>query len=528
MSVVAAAVIGSTIVGAVVSSRSAKAGAKASAAGADSAAQAQIVSTELQVEEIQRQFDYQQQLLKPLVQQQYNAGAAFASLLGVSGPGAEQNAARSAAADEEIAILEQSKQQKQAELQDVISRGSHRNPQEYQRVVNRIQGEINDYDAQIEGVTSKLSDPQYIDPQYSGQATDTGVNRAADGSFADRNLNQTRLQDTSTLGDQVRGNLQAGTGPDGDPYRNYIENNQIAAGSVNDDLRFSRARDVTNAGATLAGDDIRGDVNSRRLADGAAGQGVYGEEFNTSPGYTFAKEEMGRELDRKNSAGGNYGGRAIMEAQRRASGLANQEYYNWAQGRTQDLTRQAQAEAGDAARLDYAGQQYADRRGTDIARGDSAVDQYERQRVMDQGRGDDAYQNYLGRKQGDAARLDYAAGNDDRLQQYDMQRQDQAYYNYLSNVGQMAGFGNATGQAVQSSQASGQGISNAYGNQGNNLSQIYAQEGNNQANIALNAGANLNNAIQSGIGNWVTFNAGQAAAPTPPVQSAPVRAPIWV
>ena len=124
-------------------------------------------------------------------------------------------------------------------------------------------------------------------------------------------------------------------------------------------------------------DQIRQDVGGRLLAEGAAGQGVYGDVFTESPGYGFQREEMERQLERVGSAGGpNIGGRAVMEAQRRAQGLAAGDYYNWAQGRTQDLTRLAGAESADASRLDATAYNYQGTQQREQARGDVGYQDY--------------------------------------------------------------------------------------------------------------------------------------------------------
>ena len=208
-------------------------------------------------------------------------------------------------------------------------------------------------------------------------------------------------------------------------------------------------------------------VRENRLASGAAGQGVYGETFEASPGYAFQVEEMNRSLDRSRSQGGtNIGGRAIMEAQRRAQGLAAGDYYNWAQGRTQDLVRLGGAEAVDISRMDQAG----------------SVD-------------------------------------DSRLA-FDLQRGDQGYYNYLSNLGNVAGFGGGPAQAaVQASQAAGGATAAAYGSQGASLADIYSSNGISQANANYAQWGGINNAVQGGISNYIT--AGYAGANIPGFGPAP-------
>lgn len=247
------------------------------------------------------------------------------------------------------------------------------------------------------------------------------------------------------------------------------------------------------------------------LAEGAAGTGVYGDVFTESPGYAFQVEEMERQLERVGSAGGpNIGGRAVMEAQRRAQGLAAQDYYNWAAGRERDLQRLGAAEAADIGRLDA----FA---GTDIERGDRAYALYEQQRLGDIGRQDQAYQDYLRRREGDVARLDAAAAGRDRLAAADLSRSDQAYYNYLNQLAMMAGFGGGpASQAVSASQAQGANVAGAYRGQGAALSGIYGDLGTSMGNIGAGEMAGYGNAITGAFQNWLTYQQSQPTTPAPP------------
>lgn len=461
MSFVAVAVAGAAVVGAVATNVASNRAAGAARSGAASAADASIRTTEMQLEEIRRQYDYQQQILLPQIQAQYNAQGAFSDLLGIGGPSPTSG-----------------------------QPGGQESP--FQNRGNAISGRVGpvgyrgqggggslragDFDIN-QGTTIDNETGQAV-PQYPGRGS-TRFQRGPGGEFIDPNLDPTRLQDVNTLGDTVRGNLQAGTGPEDDPYRNYINENQFAADTAGDDLRVQRADNV-------------------RMADGAAGTGVYGDEFQTSPGYSFAVEEMNRASDRVRSAGGNYGGRAVIEAQRRAAGVANQEYYNWAGGRERDLGRRAGAEA------------------MDISRGDAALTGFENQRIADVGRGDAAYQDYLRRREGDAARLDAAAGQEDSLIAADRQRSDQAYYNYLSNVGRVAGFGGGpAATAVSASQQVSGAVAGAYGQQGSQLSSIYSGLGDDMANIEYQRGAGISNALVSGMENYTAYR-GSNPTPTPP------------
>lgn len=566
-----AAIAGAATLGAVSSMNAAETAASAAQSGATTAAQAQILSTQMQVEEIARQYDYQQQILLPQIQQQYNAQGAFADLLGVSGPQLGQNMEtgyvptprpreeQQAIRDSQIQEYQQSIQSAQAQLNALgpAPQGgwlAALDPNKDLR--QQLQNEIDSYQSEIDYVNASPWDEEIIasgnlarGPQFPGPGSTT-FSRGSRGEFIDPNLDPTRLADVNTYGNVVRQNLLAGTSAEADPYRRYIDQNQIAAPTAAENAQVARARDVTLTGmrggdtmearrgnvllapGTIADDQLRQDIASRSAAAGAAGTGVYGEEFTASPGYEFAVEQMTRATDRALSRGGNYGGRAVLEAQRRAEGLANQEYYNWAAGRTQDLQRLAQAEAMDIGRLDTAAYDVQGRRtqdvlrgdtfaaqdvarldqfaGTDINRGDTALAAYEAQRIADVGRGDTAYQDYLRRREGDVARIDAAAMQEDQLMAADQQRRDQAYYNYLANLQSMAGFGGGPAQtAVSASQAAGAQTANAYAQEGSQLSSIYNTLGQNLGGIRAQGITNQANAITSGIGNWLTYSASQ-------------------
>lgn len=487
MSVMAAVAIGSAVVGGVMSKKASDKASKASKQGAKTAAQAQVESTQLQVDEIKRQFDYQQTILQPQIQQQYNAQRAYSDMLGIGGPtpgvnqetGFQETARpmeeQEASRAEEVAVYQAQIDELQAQMDEPVRGGVSGM---VGGMVNRqqLQAQIDEYQAEIEGVGARPYDQERIDASIAARGAQmggpgsSGVGAYRDpetGAFVDPNLDPTKLADESAYRESVEGNLLAGTSAEDDPYRNYLEQNRFAADTLEQDVMVQRTGDV-------------------RLAEGAAGTGVYGDVFQESVGYDFAREEMGRELDRKDSAGGNYGGRAIMEANRRAQGLANQEYYNWAQGRTDDLRRRGAAEA------------------VDIDRGDRAYAGYEQQRIRDVMRDDQGYQDYLRRLEMDAARLDEAGSQEDRLRASDLARSDQGYYNYLDALANQAGFGGGpAAQAVDASQAAGAATAGAYGAQGRQLSNIYADEGASQANIAYAEGAAINNALQSGAENYI-------------------------
>lgn len=459
MSGIATAIVGSAVVGAVASSRSASSASAAAERGAASAADATIVATELQIDEIARQFDYQQSVLLPQIQQQYNAQRAYSDLLGIGGPQYSTPAFPATEAQNAYFEHQAEVQRVEQEMSDLSSFGGGGQIGQVYRQMRQqeLQGELDTLNqqgtsiAQAAGYDPETGQRSATQAQFPDQGA-TNFMRGPQGQFVDPNLDPTRLADNTQ-------------------YRQQVEGNRIAAATPEESILAQRAADTTLMGAR--GGDL--------LAEGAAGQGVYGDVFTESPGYAFQVEEMGRELDRKNSAGGNYGGRAIMEAQRRAQGLAAGDYYNWAAGRTQDLQRLGAAEATDINRLD----QFA---GTDINRGDAAYQTYEQQRTADIGR------------------LDEAASQEDRLRATDLQRQDQAYYNYLANVQAQAGFGGGPAMhSVDASQAAGAASAGAYGQQGMSLSGTYGDLGASQANIEYARGAGINNAFQSGAQNYITW-----------------------
>ena len=425
---VATAIVGSAVISAYSAKKGAKSAAKATQAGADAAAQAQLESTRMQIEEMRRQFDYQMEILQPQIEQQFNAQRAYSDLLGVGDTAASTSSQIQAAQTErEIAVFQER----------MNAPGT------------------TDADKQRFQVS--------IDELQSRQTNEPGV-------FRDPNLSQQRLAETETYSGTVRDNLLAGTDPGADPYRNFVQGTSLV-----------------NKGG-LAADPVRQDIANRSLASGAAGTGVYGDVFKQSPGYAFQVEEMNRQLERVGSAGGpNIGGRAIMEAQRRAQGLASGEYYNWAAGRERDLTRLGGAEATDIGRLDMTAYNFQD-----LQQGEQA-------------RGDQAYQDYLRRREGDVARTDAAALNYDQLQATDLQRDDQQYYNYLKLLSDQAGFGGGpAATAVSAAGAQGTNVASAYRTEGTNLSNIYQTQGTNLAIIGSNKAAGYNNAIQSGLGNYFT------------------------
>lgn len=303
MTAIATAVIGSAVVGGVASYVSGKRASESAEKGAEAAAAATTAGTAAQLDEIKRQWDYQQRILLPQIQEQYNAQRAYSDLLGIGGPttaapGAGQFAPAAGApgtvgAPGAAGALPPAAQANAAEIADL---------------------------------QEQLKFQEFATTAGSGGA---GTMR--------------RRADARQQADYLRGRiaeLQGGGGPGGG-----------AGGDM--PLPVMGAPGTSGVGAFRGPEGFRDpNLNPALLQEGAAGTGVYGDVFTESPGYSFAREEMERASDRVRSAGGNFGGRAVMEAQRRAKGLADQEYYNWAAGRTQDLTRLAGAEATDLGRQD--------------------------------------------------------------------------------------------------------------------------------------------------------------------------------
>jgi hypothetical protein len=552
MSGVATAIAGAAIVGGVVSAYSAKSASDAAGKGASQAAGAELEATRMQIAEIQRQYDYQQKVLLPQIQQQYNAQRAYSDLLGIKGPdttyfdpnggsgaigpppgspGGMNGPLPASGGAPAVDPREAEIQARMKELNATLIRGGSGGAGTQERM-RQAQAELNALTGELQQLqaTRKANTPGA--EARMGPAGSSGMSsRVGPNGFVDPNLDPTKLADTSTYQATVRGNLLAGTTPEADPYRNYINSNRIAAPNAADSTMVRHTGADTMMGrrgwdsleARRAGDSLSLARGGDRIANGAAGIGVYGDTFQASPGYAWTKEEMQREIDRKNSAGGNYGGRALMEAERRASGIANTEYYNWAAGRTSDLQRRGAAEAADIGRLDtFAGTDIARRdsfagtdvgrldtfSGTDLSRGDTAYQGWENQRIADVGRGDEAYQNYLARRGGDVTRLDSAAQAQDRLTAADLARKDQGYYNYLQNVKDMAGFGGGpAATAINASERAGSSVANAYGAEGSTLANIYGDLGTSNANLKYAEGANINNALVSGASNYATYKA---------------------
>lgn len=515
MSVVAAGIIGGAVIGAGATVYAAGEASDATTDAAQSSAAVTLQTTQMQLDELSRQFDYQQQILAPFVEQQQRGGQAYTNVLAYrQGELPEGMLSR---ADEE-AQRAQTREQLEQAIADARQRIPDERAQKQQEISaikqqiaalppadpNDPQGdtarqelqarlrEIRDAPTASEQLIAQhgqaitnLSQAPYQEDRW--RATEQGRQYGARdeaGAFYDPNLRQTSLQEQQQLPEQVARTRLAPTDLARDVLRTDVESRQLAGPSLESDVAYENVLSRRLAPTSAAESERMGFAQDRN---------IYGREFQESPGYAFAVEEMNRQLDRKNSAGGNYGGRALMEAQRRAQGLASQDYYQWASGAERDRAleervydEQYSRETQDASRLDAALLNYLNRQGIDTQRLDSAT------------------LNYLSRRAGDVSRMDAAVGESDRLAGVDLARSDQQYYNYLGNLGAPAGFTNAAGQAVGSSQQYGTQVSNVYGNQGTTLANLYTQQGYNQANIAAGTAANLSNIAQGGIENYIS------------------------
>jgi len=533
MSFVAAAVVSGAVFAGYASKRAADKASDATSAASANAADATVQATQMQINEIARQFDYQTAILEPFVQNQQAANQAYGAALGLD-PNAPQT-------------------------------GPYRDPNiDYTRL------------GAASGADSELGQ-NLRQTRLAGETPeqDLAIRRAAEtrlGNYITGDESQRRAS-SARLGRSITG------GEAGGRARSVLASNLITG---DESQQRAGAERLSNL---ITGDESSGRANDVRLAapggyendprfNFARSTEVVGPNFETSPGYEFMVEQAGREVDRKNSAGGNYGGRALLEAQRRAEGLAAGEYYNYVGARQAELGRQDSAiaayqgreatdvargdiglesdiarrvalGAGDVSRGDVAVESDTARRlatgqadisrgdvalesdlarrlgvaEVDLARGDRAVETDTARRLSvasnDISRGDQALESYYGRAAGDATRMDQATVRNQELQARDIQHADQAYYNYLASLGAGAGLNVGAPQAVSASSAAGANTANAYGQQGTNLASIYQQQGVNEANIAIGGAQGVNNAVQGGISNYLLYQGLQNPAPQP-------------
>ena len=463
MSVVAAAIITTTAVSAYTADQSAKAQSEAAEKGSQLASDTTIASTQAQLEEIRYQFDYTQAAMAEGRQLEYNAQNAFGTMLGINGPntsagtpgagagaGAGQGGQPAATGEYQQGEAYLGHQAEIDRIQGELDSGWVGTGDDYQsgrRAERRENAWIAEREAEISGLQGQQ---QELKVQEANEQLGTGnymVDR--EGNIQGFGANQ---QFEPTVDE--RGFYD----PMADPT-------QMAAPSLQEDLVYQNVM-----GNQLAGPGYEDDPYFQRVTDTAyTPESLTTSEFEQSPGYQFAVDEGMNAMEKRNSAGGNFGGRAIKEAMRYGTGMANQEYYNWAALRGTDLSRQDTAERYNRGREDSAQQNYLSRRGTDVARGDSAV------------------QSYLGR------------------QEYDIGRNDMNRNNYMNRMGATAGLGGNISSTVSAAQAQGQGTAAAFRSEGNALSSIYQNQGNTNANIQGDRYANMNNAVQSGVGNYLTY-----------------------
>lgn len=442
---------GIAAVGSIIGGNSA---AKATQKGAEAAAEATIRATELQIAEVRRQFDYQAQVLYPLLQNQYNAAGAYGDLLGINRDNTPGTEGFTAAPPGTTAPVTSTSTPASitpggpgaVPPGEFFSAGQEAAPGQpiSPRTANLI-GEIGGgYQPGIEAT----GDGRY-QPQAQGRQDINQLLRGVSIPEIQENLDQLNVATNTTPipTPPPPGSFQANRNergafidPNVDPLS--LEESQRLEGQVRNTLLS------TPGGA--------GEADRMRFAQD---RNIYGTEFEESPGYAFQREEMERQLERRQSAGGNYGGRAIMESQRRAQGLAAGDYYNWAAGA-------------------------------------------ERDRALEERVYDEEFQ----RETGDVARLDASVAESDRLRAVDLQRTDQGYQNYLANVARQAGFSDVASQTVQASQTAGGAVAGAYGSSGRNLSNIALNEGTNIANIRQGTATNVTNAATQGLQNYMLFD----------------------
>jgi len=122
----------------------------------------------------------------------------------------------------------------------------------------------------------------------------------------------------------------------------------------------ANATQQATAAAQHGADVARADLEPYRAggaADYAALRNAVGHNFETSPGYEFARQEGIRAIDQAASARGmlNSGGR-LRELMRYGTGVAQQDYNNW-RSALQGLAGVGQTATGQAASLAQQGGQ---------------------------------------------------------------------------------------------------------------------------------------------------------------------------
>lgn len=569
---VAAAIIGSSVLGTAGSLISAGKASSAAKQGAAQAADATVQSTQLQIAEAQRQFNAQLGLLAPLILNQYGAQSMYAKMLGfdqmspstlsqITGGQAGSGGSAGAAAPFSPGGQTPSLPQSFASPGSYSPNLGYTSPAAAADAGNYLS--FGRPQQSLYAQAPALSAPARGgggSPANSLYAQSPGLQPAPYGQtgagFFDPNVNPSRLGAPGVMGTEMGqhafNNTLAAPTLGSDPFVGRVMSTPTFGGYANDPAVMAAQGNRTAAGTpyadpyfrnVLAGPFGQGDAlvnnarNSRLAAEGgfandprfqfAQNTQVVGDQFETSPGYNFAVEQAQRAGERALSRGGGAsgGGRIAQELSRRVQGEAQREYYNWAAARRADLSRQDAAaaayqglQAADVSRMDAALLNNLNRQDTamanwlgrgvlDVNRMDQAIAAARQAQMFDLSRGDQAYQNYFSRLAGDVTRQAQAIQNNQSLNQFDLGRQDQQYNNYLNFLAAASGFGNPTGAAVSAAGQQGAQITNAYGNQGNALANIYGGLGENRANIALGTGANVNNQLQSGIGNYLFYRA---------------------
>ncbi len=321
-----AGIVAGAIIGGISSYVTGKSAAKSAEKGAKIAAEASLQATQMQLEEIRRQFDYQQAVLMPRLQQQYAAAGAFSDLLGIGNNNQVGSSTFSASVAPRPAIS---------------STGAPVGP-----------GPGAPGQATTPGLpppTTPTGGSNYVGGPRTGPAAGVGggTNYVGGPRTGPASNAVTQQQQYAQAGPQAPQTVPTWYPPGVSPGPSDLTPpTPPPPGSTN----FARDPD--------AGFFIDPNVNPRSQEALARSNEIYGPEFTESPGYAFQVEEMNRELERGRSAGGNYGGRAIMEGQRRAGGLAAGEFYNYAAGREREVGRIEQGAARDIGRDDQSYQNY--------------------------------------------------------------------------------------------------------------------------------------------------------------------------
>jgi len=427
MSWMATAIVGSSLVSAYAGGQAADAASESASKTASSQADAQLKSTIRQIEEMAYQFDYTQEALASGRQIQYNAQNAFATMMGINGP-----ATYKAIAPSQTSYPSLNRQgtvnteQGPVSAQQYVASGGKFTPEQQRRLQGDVAGSPANFAANRipdRSTPNNASTQQQSQNLPSRERLDE-LKAAMDAEQAELDGYNNRMSAGGSTGSKERRKrLQSAIEKARQPYEQelarYESQVQDISGFVdrnNQPQFFGANQDFTPtmgefgfvdpmadnrqlSGPSLSEDIVYQNVMANQLAPDsyqdddffnyAQDSGITGDTFQESPGYQFALDEGMQALENKNSAGGNFGGRAMKEALRYSQGVANQEYYNWAGLRGRDL-----------ARTDQAFMDFNNRQGVDVSRMDNATLSYLQRRGSDINRSDQNYQNYLSRLQG--------------------------------------------------------------------------------------------------------------------------------